>query len=239
MTRPKTDRRRTIWRYDGGLIEPGSGCSESSTLFPSLAFAAYYVYSPRAAGWVAESSRVMCARVKASDPLWLPHYAGCVYRSSLRDRQLAELLTRGAILVPVPGSARTGEAPWTALRLAIALSQVGLGSRTWIGLRRGYAVTKSATAVSTARPSVHQHYDSFVAMPPVMPLRSVLLIDDVVTKGRTLLAAAARLRSVLPSADIRAFALMRTQGFAHHIEHLAEPCHGVIRWAGGDARREP
>ncbi len=76
-------------------------------------------------------------------------------------------------------------------------------------------------------------------MPPVMPLRSVVLVDDVVTKGRTLLAAAARLRSVLPSADIRAFALMRTQGFAHHIGHLAEPCHGVIRWTGGDARREP
>jgi hypothetical protein len=43
----------------------------------------------------------------------------------------------------------------------------------------------------------------------------------------------------LPHADIHAFALIRTQGLVNHIEHLAEPCHGVVRWAGGDARREP
>ena len=35
------------------------------------------------------------------------------------------------------------------------------------------------------------------------------------------------------------FALIRTLGFAPRLEQLIEPCHGVIRWAGGDARREP
>jgi predicted amidophosphoribosyltransferase len=143
------------------------------------------------------------------------------------------------MLVPVPGSARTGDALWTALRLAIALRQVGLAPGIWIGLRRRYAVTKSATAVTAARPSVQQHYDSLVALPPVLPMRKVILVDDVITKGRTLLAAVARLRTVLPSAEVRAFALIRTEGFAHHIERVEAPCHGVIRWTGGDARREP
>jgi adenine/guanine phosphoribosyltransferase-like PRPP-binding protein len=86
---------------------------------------------------------------------------------------------------------------------------------------------------------VHQHYDSFAVAPALGPIRRIVLIDDVITKGRTLLAAAARLRAELPYADIRAFALIRTQGFVHRIERLVEPCHGVIRWAGGDARREP
>jgi orotate phosphoribosyltransferase len=74
---------------------------------------------------------------------------------------------------------------------------------------------------------------------PPSALRRIVLIDDVVTKGRTLLAAAARLQAELPSVDIRAFALIRTQGFLPHLDHLTESCHGVIRWAGGDARREP
>ncbi|TLY79392.1 MAG: hypothetical protein E6K49_03865 [Gammaproteobacteria bacterium] len=61
----------------------------------------------------------------------------------------------------------------------------------------------------------------------------------MVTKGRTLLAAAARLHEAFPDADVRAFALVRTMGFLPQLDHLLEPCEGVIRWAGGDARREP
>jgi hypothetical protein len=204
-----------------------------------VTFASCYVYSPRAEGWLAEASRQLCDRVKSSDPLWLPRYAGFVYRISLGDRHLAALFAPDAVLVPVPGSARSGEAPWAAFRLALALGEVGFALHMWTGLRRRYAVTKSATAPSARRPTVHQHYDSFEVMPAANPIRRVVLIDDVITKGRTLLAAAARLRSELPFADIRGFALIRTQGLVNHIEHVAEPCYGVVRWAGGDARREP
>ena len=100
-------------------------------------------------------------------------------------------------------------------------------------------MTKSASAASAARPSVYRHYESFAALPPSMPMPRLVLIDDVITKGRTLLAAAARLRNELPHSDIRGFALIRTLGFVDRIERLAAPCHGVIRWAGGDARRDP
>ena len=181
----------------------------------------------------------MCERVKRSDPIWLPRYVGRVYRSSLQHRELANVFSGDAVLVPVPGSARTGDRPWGALRLAVALSEVGFALPVWIGLRRLYAVTKSATASGSARPSVQQHYESFAVMHAVRPTRSILLIDDVVTKGRTLLAAAARLSSVSMRLEISAFVLIRTQGFVDRLDHLTEPCLGVIRWAGGDARREP
>ena len=204
-----------------------------------VTFASCYVYSPRAQGWLAEASRRLCDRVKSSDSLWLPRYAGFVYRTSLNDPNLATLFPPDAVLTPVPGSACSGGTPWAAFRLAVALSEVGFALQVWTGLRRRYAVTKSATAPSAARPTVHQHYHSFEVLPTASAIRRLVLIDDVITKGRTLLAAAARLRSELPFADIRGFALIRTQGLVRNIEHLAEPCYGVVRWAGGDARREP
>jgi hypothetical protein len=66
-----------------------------------------------------------------------------------------------------------------------------------------------------------------------------VLVDDVITRGRTLLAAAARLRSTYPHADVRAFALVRTTGYLSRLDRLRAPCAGVVYWAGGDARREP
>ena len=235
---PQPSHGRTIWRCEQGRTSRGVDSADLPGL-SSVTFASCYVYSPRAQGWQAEASRQLCDRVKSSDPLWLPRYAGAVYRTSLADRRLAALFPPDAVLVPVPGSARTGEAPWAALWLALALSEVGFALRIWTGLRRRYAVTKSATAPSARRPTVQQHYDSFSALPAASPLSRVVLIDDVITKGRTLLAAAARLRFESPIVDIKGFALIRTQGFVDHIERLAEPCCGVVRWAGGDARREP
>ena len=205
----------------------------------SLSFVSCYVYAPRAVGVLAEVSRRICERVKTIDALWLPGYARIVYQATLCDPRLAALFAGDVTLVPVPGSARSGAVPWPAQQLALALSAVGLALPVWAGLRRQVGVRKSATAPSAARPSVRQHFESFAVGAPPGAIRRIVLIDDVVTKGRTLLAAAARLQTELPHADIRAFALMRTQGFVQHLGHLTESCHGVIRWAGGDARREP
>jgi adenine/guanine phosphoribosyltransferase-like PRPP-binding protein len=67
----------------------------------------------------------------------------------------------------------------------------------------------------------------------------IVMVDDVITKGRTLLAAAIRLYEAFPNADIRAFALVRTMGFVPDVRQPLDPCLGVVRWAAGDARREP
>jgi hypothetical protein len=200
---------------------------------------ACFVYSPRGTGAICEASRRLCARVKAIDPRWLPRYAGLVYRTSLQHPQLAGLFAPGAVLVPVPGSAPGSEAPWVASQLANALRDVGLSGSVWLGLRRQFAVRKSARALSGERPTVHEHYQSFSVIRAPAVIRRIVLIDDVITKGRTLLAAAARMQGKFPHADIRAFALIRTLGLQRRVEHLIEPCQGVVRWAGGDARREP
>jgi hypothetical protein len=206
---------------------------------PSLAFSSCYVYSPRAFGAACAASRQLCERVKASDPGWLPRYAGLVYRASLCDPQLANLFGGAAVLVPIPGSAPGRLTGWPASQLAFALREVGLGQCVWKGLRRQSAVTKSATARARERPTVREHYESFVVERPLPAIQKILLVDDVITKGRTLLAAAVRLHEQFPHADVRAFALVRTLGFVPRVDQLVGTCHGVVRWAGGDARREP
>lgn len=140
-------------------------------------------------------------------------------------------------------------------RLAWCLREVGLAAAVQPLLLRSYAVRKSAFAATGERPSVHEHYASFaVADAPSVgePLdRSrvvrgfggaglqLTLVDDVITRGRTLLAAAGRLREAFPSAQIRAFALLRTLGRGELPGQTLDPCEGEVRWVAGDARRRP
>ena len=67
----------------------------------------------------------------------------------------------------------------------------------------------------------------------------LLLVDDVITRGRTVLAAAARLRQVFPGCELGAFALLRTLRADDTPWRNPDPCQGTVRWLGNDARREP
>lgn len=143
-------------------------------------------------------------------------------------------------LVPVPGCtpARTGST--AAWQLAMALHELGLARGVWAGLARRYPVRKSATAALGERPTVRQHYESLsVSNVPPSFVERIVLVDDVISRGRTLLAAATRLRCKFPHADVRAFALVRTTGFLIKIDRLLAPCEGIVYWARGDVQREP
>ena len=70
--------------------------------------------------------------------------------------------------------------------------------------------------------------------------RDVLcLVDDVITKGATMLAAASRLAEIYPRATIVGFALVRTLGFVDDIDRIVEPAVGTITFRGDAAVREP
>jgi len=197
------------------------------------------VYSPQGTGAASERSRLLLALLKAKDMHFLVKYAARVRQQVQAGSPLAGFLCSTTVLVPVPGSAPLGAPPSVADYLASALIGEGLGQRVWRGLRRTCYVRKSATAAPGLRPTVGNHYDSFVleasaAIPP-----QIVLVDDVVTKGRTLLAAAARLQEAFPHSSVRAFALVRTMGLIEGVERLLDPCVGEIRWRAGDAHRIP
>ncbi|HJS91229.1 MAG TPA: phosphoribosyltransferase [Steroidobacteraceae bacterium] len=189
----------------------------------------------------------MCAHLKTADSRWLPGFAVRVWLETLARGYFATTFGAGVVLVPVPGSAPAKTAPWVGERLAWCLKELGLAAQVRPLLQRRHAVRKSAFAPAGARPSVLEHYASFAVerdrldgMPPTGGERMRLtLVDDVITRGRTLLAAAGRLRELFPSAEIRAFALLRTLGRTEPLERLLDPCEGEVRWVSGDARRIP
>lgn len=204
-----------------------------------LAFASLYVYSPAGESAICARSRLLCALLKEGDARFMVRYAVRVREQTQSASVLAGFFLSGDLLVPVPGSAPKLGGVWAAAELAQALVREGVAAETWSGLQRISAVPKSATAAKGSRPSVARHYDSFRLAPPKARPPSVMIIDDVISRGRTLLAAAARVREAFPEAKIRAFALLRTQSFISMLPNLLEPCRGEIRWMDGDAHRNP
>jgi predicted amidophosphoribosyltransferase len=208
----------------------------------TVAFASCYVYSPCGSCEVSERSRLLRALLKAGEPRLIIKYASRVRQQAGLESRLSRFFDASDALVPVPGSEpRHSDAMSVTERLAAALVREGIGRITWTGLHRVRAVGKSATSAPGDRPTVVKHYDSFAVELPdsLRESRHIVLIDDVVTKGRTLLAAAMRLQEAFPCARIRAFALLRTMGLVPEVNRLLDPCVGEIRWRGGDAHRSP
>ena len=208
-----------------------------------LSFAACYVYSPSGEGQAARRSRLLCGRLKRCRPGWLQFFAARVGAECQRPGRLAGLFPPTTILVPIPQNPRhPREAPWVTYQLACQLQQRGLASHVWPVLAHRRSIAPSAHCHRWQRPSVLEHWQALgcdaIAPPAAAQLR-VVLIDDVVSRGRTLLAAALRLHGHFPQASISAFALFRTLGFAAHIGHVLQPCKGQILWNGRDTERVP
>ena len=206
----------------------------------AVTYASCYVYSPTGAGAVSERSRTLRALLKSRDAGFMRKYALRVRQQARDSPLLAGFFEAADVLVPVPGSAPCPAGRLCAAEhLSIELINAGLGGAAWSGLRRVHPVRKSATAAPGDRPTVILHYESFVVERASMSPERIVLIDDVVTKGRTLLAAASRVQEAFPRAHIRAFALVRTLGLISGVQQLLDPCQGEIRWKSGDAHRRP
>jgi hypothetical protein len=205
-----------------------------------LPYAACYVYSPKGESDVSQRSRQLCVRVKSGSTQWLRSYAATVHQEVVHGRRFLEFFKEDTLLVPIPEFRPSGRMSfWAARRLALALQQTGLAEEVWTGLRRISSVGKSSSAWMWERPTVQQHYQSFAVIPSLKSARNILLVDDVITKGRTLAAAAMRLQEAFPKAEVRAFALVRTMGFVLDVPRLLDPCQGEIRWNGEEAYRSP
>jgi adenine/guanine phosphoribosyltransferase-like PRPP-binding protein len=106
-------------------------------------------------------------------------------------------------------------------------------------LKREVAVQKSAWAPAGSRPTVSTHYASMSAEPDFEVGERIVIVDDVVTKGSTALAAASRIAELYPDSSVVLFALIRTKGLVPDIEQIIEPVSGVIHLVDDEGSRNP
>jgi phosphoribosylpyrophosphate synthetase len=144
------------------------------------------------------------------------------------------------ILVPTPRSSRMRpDTLWVPHRIATALVRVGLGKEVVPYLKRVEPVRKAHLSASEDRPRAAEHYESMMVQSGLTEPDEIVLVDDIVTRGATLLGAANRLASAFPKTRIRAFAVMRTISNPDEFKGLNDPCVGTITLqpSGGTLRR--
>lgn len=145
------------------------------------------------------------------------------------------------ILVPTPKSSlmRPGTL-WVPARIASALAEIGLGKEVLPCLTRIKSVPKAASSLPKDRPTLDEHYKSLRGEGTLSELDEIVLVDDIVTRGATLLGAANILADAFPKTRIRAFAVMRTISNPGEFNKLYAPVVGTIELReSGDTLRRP
>jgi hypothetical protein len=209
-------------------------------LLSELAFGSLLTYSPRGQSEVSRNSRRVCYGVKAGDPQTLRLVAQRLRENINRNHVLAPLFGATVTLVPMPRSTPLVQgALWPAQKICDALMQMGVAEQTNPLLERIRPVARSSHALPGERPGIQEHYASFIAHRRIDVSDGIVLVDDVVTKGSTAIAAASRIAEAYPEASIHLFAVIRTKGMVPDIERILDPTFGRVRRDGDEADRQP
>jgi hypothetical protein len=201
-------------------------------------FGALVTYSPRGTSETSRKSREVCYGIKNDSSGLIARAVGVL--ATKLDSGLSEFFGGSQILVPVPRRApiQTG-ALWPSMRICEEMLTADLAKQIEPWLTRVVAVPKSSKAAPGERPVAQTHVDSLGCDEGDFLPRSITLVDDVVTKGATLLACAAIIKEVFPRAEVRAFALVRTMGLIPDVKRITDPCVGTLSFDGRGVRREP
>lgn len=192
-------------------------------LLKSISCGTYLVYSPRGTRKIDERSKDVCYGLKDGVEKRINDVVAHISKHT-SVQGVRGVLGEDAVLVPMPRSSPLKEgAIWPTRLLADALVDGSMGKRVLPLLDRTKAVPKSSTCPVGQRPTARDHFDSIEVKQLLPPEgKRLVVVDDVISRGSTMLAAVSRLVRAYPEVAVSGFAFVRTVS-QRRIQKLFEP----------------
>ena len=179
-------------------------------MIPSVEYATLFQYSPRGHSEMAIRSRNLKDAIKGGN---IEILRNLIFRViSEKKDAISNFLHKNVTLIPVPRSSPLRPSSlWPSLEIANLLAALQLGIVAPC-LKRRYRINPSSLfSDAEQRPSIAEQYDS-LEVEDCTTTQNITLVDDIITIGRTCIAAASRISEKFPNANIRIFTLLQTKG---------------------------
>ncbi len=212
----------------------------------TIEFGSLLSYSPHGSSEEALNSKDNMMALKTDQrvrdpPILMSELIAQTIQRNIMELPFSSFFSSKPILVPTPSSSLTKPGTlWVPDRLAKALVGRGLGQNVVQCLERVRALPKAAISAAANRPKATEHYNSMAVQKILSEPEEIILVDDVVTRGATLIGAANKLADAFPKAHITAFVAMRTISNPKEFGKIYSPVRGIIELQpSGETFRRP
>ena len=186
-----------------------------------LEFGSLLAYVPRVSSSKMQEAKNVMFAIKSDsfleqprqEPIAMSQWIAMAVRQQMSTLPFVSLFQPDTVLVPVPSSSLMQPGTlWVPDRIATALVKTGVGREVVRYLNRSRPLRKAAFSDPSERPTPEEQYETLAVQRRVSesPPSQITLVDDIVTRGATLMGAANRLAEVFPGTRISGFAAMRT-----------------------------